>query len=807
MCLASGGQDTDIVIVDIVASVGKCRLTGHSGPITDTCFYEKSSYANNNNIIISSSVDKQVKIWNIGTQCCFRTIVDYTTEVWGIALLRGGDFLVTGCRDSNINVYRLIPNNFDESLIGDTAVEGTIIEDQIHLPLRCNLVGTIKRADTRGRICTLVSDSSGRVLVFHGTKSKIIESFLFYSDEEAQRRCKKRLKKNASEAVNVSNVSLTDEISRLPAISIKTKLKSIDVLIGVGDNLRIVGTFDNNSIRVFALNIMEKKSEPELLRSLQSQGHQFEVRTVCFSSDALVVASADGDSVKLWNRESMRSVQTISGTGYALCCCFAPGDRHVLIGRMDGVLLIADIVSGEILEEILAHQKELWSMASLSNGSGIVTAGGDATVKFWSFELIDFQQQNDGTDLNSNNRKVLSLLHKNTLKLEETVQCVGVSQNGKFLAVGLLDSTVKLFFMDTLKFYLALYGHKLSVLSLDISDDSSKIVTGSADRNVKIWGMDFGDCHKSLFAHDDSVMCVKFIPKTHLFWSCGKDGKIKQWDADTFAQIQTVSSHLGQAYCLDVSKSGYYIVSSGSDRAIRLFERSDEPIVLEDMQETEREEIEQQKLATGNEEPIMPGMVTPLNLPSRKTVAAEQAVELLMDALEILINFKDIEKGEPIPLLMRAHNVTTPIDLIIAIISRIKTNDLEESLLLLPFTSVCQLLKALPEIIVKRTDQTELICKVITFLFRIHRKPIVGNQTLLPFIQQMTTDLEDTVNEQRDIIGKNLFALKFLQNDIERDELENGAELFSDAYKAKKKRDQKMKSRQLKKKISIQIVA
>lgn len=132
---------------------------------------------------------------------------------------------------------------------------------------------------------------------------------------------------------------------------------------------------------------------------------------------------------------------------------------------------------------------------------------------------------------------------------------------------------------------------------------------------------------------------------------------------------------------------------------------------------------------------------------------------------------------------------------------------IEESLLLLPFTSVCELLKALPEIILKRTDQTELICKVITFLFRIHRKPIVGNQTLLPLIQQMITDLEDTVNEQRDIIGKNLFALKLLQNDIERDELENGATLFSDAFKTKKKRDQKMKSRQLKKKISIQMVA
>lgn len=800
MQLASGGQDTDLVIVDIVSEAGKCRLTGHSGPITDSCFYE-SAELTDRNIIISSSTDKQIKFWNIQTQCCFRTIVDYTTEVWGIALLRNGDFLATGCADSDVKIYRLLPATDDEA---DTAGNADYTVEQEHLPLKCNFVGSIKRADARSRISNLRADSTGRILAFHGKTGKIIESFLIYSREEAEQRCKKRLKKNAQDEIETSNVALTDEIRRLPAISLKSKLKSLDILIGNGDNVRIVGTFANNSIHVYAMDIGQKKPEPELLRALQSQGHSAEVRTVCFSSDALAIASGDAESLKLWNRESMRSIQTIPDTGYALCCAFVPGDRHLVIGRMDGSLAIVDVVSGEILEVIPAHQKELWSLALVANGSGIVTAGGDQTVKFWSFELIDSVPEkgaDEGYEVTG--RKVLSLLHKNTLKLEETVQCVGVSKNGKFLAVGLLDSTVKLFFMDTLKFYLALYGHKLPVLSLDISDDSSLIVTGSADRNIKIWGMDFGDCHKSLFAHDDSVMCVKFVPKTHMFWSCGKDGKIKQWDADTFEKIQTVSSHIGQAYAIDVSKTGHFLVSSGSDRMIRLFERSYEPIVLEDQQETEREEIEQQKLATGNEETTVPGVVASLNLPSRKTVAAEQAVELLMEAIEIFLNFDEKE----IPLQMKAFNVTTPVDLIIVILGRIKPSDLEETLVLLPFTSVCDLLKALPAIISQRLDQSELLCKVIAFLFRVHRKPIIGNQTLLPSIQQMITDLQNAITEQRDVIGKNLSSLKIIQHDIEHDELENGAELFYEAKKSKKKRDQRNRARQLKQKLALQMVS
>ena len=76
------------------------------------------------------------------------------------------------------------------------------------------------------------------------------------------------------------------------------------------------------------------------------------------------------------------------------------------------------------------------------------------------------------------------------------------------LAGALQFGCMQVFFLDSLKFYLSLYGHKLPVLSMDISSDSTLLVSGSADKNIKIWGLDFGDCHKSLFAHQDSVMQV-----------------------------------------------------------------------------------------------------------------------------------------------------------------------------------------------------------------------------------------------------------------------------------------------------------
>ena len=81
-----------------------------------------------------------------------------------------------------------------------------------------------------------------------------------------------------------------------------------------------------------------------------------------------------------------------------------------------------------------------------------MTGGGDKTVKFWQFELVVDEKS-------ESKAKVLSLLHTRTLKLEDTVLCVKISPNGKFIAVGLLDSTVKIFFVDTFKVSVLSYSN------------------------------------------------------------------------------------------------------------------------------------------------------------------------------------------------------------------------------------------------------------------------------------------------------------------------------------------------------------
>lgn len=100
-----------------------------------------------------------------------------------------------------------------------------------------------------------------------------------------------------------------------------------------------------------------------------------------------------------------------------------------------------------------------------------------------------------------------------------------------------------MFYLDSMKWFIDLYGHKLPALAMDISSDSTLLVSGSADKNIKIWGLDFGDCHKSIFAHQDSVMAVAFVRGTHYCFTAGKDKMLKYWDADKFELLLELPAH------------------------------------------------------------------------------------------------------------------------------------------------------------------------------------------------------------------------------------------------------------------------
>jgi U3 small nucleolar RNA-associated protein 12 len=130
---------------------------------------------------------------------------------------------------------------------------------------------------------------------------------------------------------------------------------------------------------------------------------------------------------------------------------------QIVVGTKSGALLLYDLSSSALLETIPAHNGPLWSLHVRPDGRGLVTGSADKDVKFWDFEVREIAAEVEGGPVN----RVLTVAHTKTLKMTDDVLAVKYSPDGKLLAVSLLDSTVKVFYADTLKFFLSLYGHKV----------------------------------------------------------------------------------------------------------------------------------------------------------------------------------------------------------------------------------------------------------------------------------------------------------------------------------------------------------
>ncbi|XP_020288110.1 WD repeat-containing protein 3 [Pseudomyrmex gracilis] len=792
--LATGSKDTDVIVWDVVAETGICRLTGHKGVITKLIFMKEK------NILVSSSKDTFVKFWDLDTEHNFKTLVGHRSEVWSLALVNNDEYLITGCNDRELRVWKITFLD-DKGIECDTAISNLSLDEDVEesvdtdmkYPIKCEKAGSILRAGG-GRVVSLEVDSTCKVVGCYGVGNSV-ELFYLLPNDVVKSRFTKRLKRERQKAEQEGDdakkalskePSLKDKIKRLPVVQFSGKVKGLDLILGKGNELRLCVGVNNNSIELHSLIVEEKNPEVRCLRSITVHGHRTDVRAICFSSDNLAFATVSGDSVKLWNRPTLACLRTVP-CGYALTVTFVPGDRHLIVGLKSGKMLIIDIASGDILEEVSAHSKELWSVTLFPDLKGVASGSGDQTVKFWNFELI---QDSDYLI----KAKVLSVVHTRTLKLEESVLCVRISPNNRFVAASLLDSTVKIFFLDTFKFFISLYGHKLPVLCMDISSDSALIATGSADRNVKIWGLDFGDCHKSLFAHDDSVTGLSFVPGTHYYFTSGKDGKIKQWDADIFQKIVTLQGHAGESWNCCVSPNGAYVASCGSDRVIRLYEKTNEPLVLEDEAEEERAEQENE-LATGETTAVLGQKQQAL--PSRKTVSSEKAAELILECLEVSKQFEtELSKSEGktpvLPLLMQAYNCTTTQDFLLETFKRVRTSELEETLMLLPYSAACDILQKLSDLL-KRDCHTELAARITLCLIQAHHGPIVANQNLLSTLEMLKKLAVEKISTLRDTVGFNLHGMMYIQRIIEEKE---GVKFFRDATKNSKHKNALKRNRE-----------
>lgn len=724
--LCSGSLDTNIVIWDIISQSGLYRLRGHKGPVTDCHFLHDDE------ILITSSKDTYIKMWCLDTQHCFETLTNGRDEVYSVTVC--GNKLLAGSNTTDIRVWD----------IAEVALGKRKSVDKV---IQCELLGSVTRKSKENVVSLTVINN----IMFCLNNDTSIEVFKVKTDEEKEKLLKKKRKKSKEEDVSLA---VEEEIVFVKTIKCPDKIRSISCRSITKGGVRLCCLYTTNKIQCYKLTT---ELETQSTSTLELPGHRSDVRCVRFTADSTRVLTVSNGLAKLWSCRTQHCITSVE-CGNGMCGVLTPGDQYTVIGTKKGEIQLLDLVSGVVVSSVQGHNGCIWDIAPRFDTTGFATGSVDKEVKFWEYTL--------------EKERRLGVKHVKTLQMTEDVLSLTYSKNNKLLAVALLDCTVKVFFTDTLKFFLSLYGHKLPVTSMDISSDNSLIITGSADKNIKIWGLDFGDCHKSLFAHNEAVMKVMFVPKTHLFFSVGKDKEIKQWDADKFEHIQTLSGHHKEIWCIDVTRDGELVVTSSHDRSIRVWERSDEVIVLEDERQTAREAVYEQSLVEKASQQV--DKEVEADTAGHSSMETLKGAEQIMESLEI--HREEQAKEKDYQEALKADTTAPPPDkhiilstlkvtssnYVLSVIKKIRPSELEQALIVLPFSYIIDLLELFDRWLTHK-QEVELCCKCVFFLLRIHHNQIVANKVLVKVIESLNYHTAAVIKEIKDVVGFNSAALKFLK--------------------------------------------
>ena len=563
------------------------KLEGHTHAVTSVCAAPDGHH------VVSGSLDRSVRVWDVATGRELRKLEGHTHEVAAVCVTPDGRYVLSGSFDHTIRMWDFVTGRQVRKLEGHAGailalcltVDGRhVVSGSFDCTVRMWDVATrlegFKLEGHTARVAAVCVTPDGRHVV-SGSFHLSVRIWDVANGLEVRRL-----------EGHVASVAVTRDGRLVISGSWDHSIRLWDFATGRG-----VLTLENSGAPVMAVCV---SPDGRYLLSGSDIADLYNARAWCIFGDVVepapypfnavawpgeptcvtqhkshIVSGWLDHTVRVWNDATGREVLELEGhTGAVSAVCVTRDGQHVASGSFDHTIRTWDLATGREVRRLEGHTGALTAVCVTAEDRHVVSGSFDHSVRIWEF---------------ATGREVLSLEGHT-----DAVSAVCVTLDGQHVVSGSFDHTVRVWNIASGHQVLILEGHTGKCVTVCATPDGH-IVSSALDGSVRKWdvaikhGVRVADAHEAILAgalksercyaisatevalfrraprSDSSALALRCV-------SASEDGTVSAWHLRTGRETQKLIGHTGSVTSVCLTVDGRRSISGSEDKTVRIWD-------------------------------------------------------------------------------------------------------------------------------------------------------------------------------------------------------------------------------------------
>ena len=264
-----------------------------------------------------------------------------------------------------------------------------------------------------------------------------------------------------------------------------------------------------------------------------------------------------GGLIRIWDIETKNFVRILPYNTVVTTIAFSPNNRWIAGGSRDGIVRVWDAGTGERIYEFTEDTEPIWKLEFSQDSKLLLSLSLNGIGRLR--DLVPPRQE-------------LATFHQDRNAIYAASFSPNTDEDNYTIVTGSEDKEVRFWPIDANRHDEfspdghPLVGHNDTIWTLAFSKDGKNLASGSLDGTVRLWDVDLRLERFKLLGHTGSIKALAYTEDNRIrACGIGLDGILRFWDAGTGGQLSVVLEHAGLTEAVTFSSDGGILTSGGSE--------------------------------------------------------------------------------------------------------------------------------------------------------------------------------------------------------------------------------------------------